>query len=192
MEGRQTSDDQRYEHGDDHLYAHGDHHYDDEDIKHSHNGDDHRHDGHRHDHHDYHSSAATTTFAARSSRVTAARSRAECRAAERSQQAQQQTMRTEVAKVQAEREQQVATLTERQRKRAEHHQARASELKKKMVYLPKIHPGHQKHRSDYFQEWDFRQRRINDRIWPPYMTVHQAKNANQGVWPPELSKAGYM
>jgi hypothetical protein len=29
-----------------------------------------------------------------------------------------------------------------------------------MVYLPKIHPGHQKYRSDYFQEWDFRQRQI--------------------------------
>jgi len=67
-----------------------------------------------------------------------------------------------------------------------------NELTAKMVFLPKIHPGHQKYRSDYFQEWDFRQRRINDRIWPPYMTVHQAKNANQGVWPPELSKAGYM
>lgn len=34
------------------------------------------------------------------------------------------------------------------------------ELRSKMVYLPKIHPGHQKYRSDYFQEWDFRQRQI--------------------------------
>jgi len=66
------------------------------------------------------------------------------------------------------------------------------ELRSKMVYLPKVHPGHQKYRSDYFQEWDFRQRQINDRIWPPYMTVHQAKNANQGVWPPDLTKAGFM
>merc|ERR1719195_2308416 len=65
------------------------------------------------------------------------------------------------------------------------------ELKKRMVYLPKVHPAHQKHRGDYFQEWDYRQRQIHDRIWPPYMTVHQAKNANMGVWPPELSKAGY-
>lgn len=64
-----------------------------------------------------------------------------------------------------------------------------SELKKKMVYLPKVHPAHQKYRGDFFQEWDFRQRQIHDRIWPPYMTVHQAKNANLGVWPPELSKA---
>jgi len=30
------------------------------------------------------------------------------------------------------------------------------ELKKLMVYLPKVHPGHQKHRGDYFQEWDYR------------------------------------
>ena len=66
------------------------------------------------------------------------------------------------------------------------------ELKKLMVYLPKVHPGHQKHRGDYFQEWDYRQRQIHDRIWPPYMTVHQAKSANMGVWPPELSKAGTM
>jgi ubiquinol-cytochrome c reductase cytochrome c1 subunit len=26
-------------------------------------------------------------------------------------------------------------------------------------------------------------------MWPPYMTVHQAKKANMGVWPPDLSKA---
>ena len=64
------------------------------------------------------------------------------------------------------------------------------ELKKRMVYLPKVHPGHQKYRGDFFQEWDFRQRQIHDRIWPPYMTVHQAKNANMGVWPPDLTKAG--
>jgi len=56
------------------------------------------------------------------------------------QEEQTETMRTEVAKVQAEREQQVATLTERQRKRAEHHQARASELKKKMVDVESILP----------------------------------------------------
>jgi len=66
------------------------------------------------------------------------------------------------------------------------------ELMNKMVYLPKVHPAHQKYRGDYFQEWDYRQRVINDRIWPPYMTVHQAKNANQGVWPPDLSKVSTM
>ena len=63
------------------------------------------------------------------------------------------------------------------------------ELMDKMIYFPKIHPGHQKYRGDFFQEWDFRQRVIHDRMWPPYMTVHQAKNANMGVWPPDLSKA---
>lgn len=26
-------------------------------------------------------------------------------------------------------------------------------------------------------------------MWPPYMSMHQAKGANQGVWPPDLSKA---
>jgi ubiquinol-cytochrome c reductase cytochrome c1 subunit len=25
-------------------------------------------------------------------------------------------------------------------------------------------------------------------MWPPYFTMHQAKNANSGVWPPDLSK----
>ena len=25
-------------------------------------------------------------------------------------------------------------------------------------------------------------------MWPPYFTRHQAKNANNGVWPPDLSK----
>ena len=63
------------------------------------------------------------------------------------------------------------------------------ELISKMVYLPKIHPGHQKYKGDYFQEWDYRQRTIADRMWPPYLTMHQAKNANMGVWPPDLSKA---
>ena len=52
-----------------------------------------------------------------------------------------------------------------------------------ILYLPIIHPGHQKYRGDFFQEWDSRQRVIHDRMWPPYMTVHQAKNANMGVWP---------
>jgi ubiquinol-cytochrome c reductase cytochrome c1 subunit len=63
-----------------------------------------------------------------------------------------------------------------------------NELMKQMVYFPKVHPAHQKNRGDFFQEWDFRQRVIHDRMWPPYMTVHQAKNANLGVWPPDLSK----
>uniref|UniRef100_A0A7S3II53 Uncharacterized protein n=1 Tax=Strombidium inclinatum TaxID=197538 RepID=A0A7S3II53_9SPIT len=66
---------------------------------------------------------------------------------------------------------------------------RQRELMDKMIFFPKIHPGHQKHRSDYFMEWDYRQRVIHDRMWPPYMTVHLAKNANMGVWPPDLTKA---
>lgn len=63
------------------------------------------------------------------------------------------------------------------------------ELVKKMPYAPKIHPAHQKYKGDYFQEWDSRQRVIGDRMWAPYFTVHQAKNANLGVWPPDLTKA---
>ena len=63
------------------------------------------------------------------------------------------------------------------------------ELIDKMIFLPKIHPGHQKYKGDYFQEWDYRQRTIADRMWPPYLTMHQAKNANMGVWPPDLSHA---
>ena len=63
------------------------------------------------------------------------------------------------------------------------------ELMSKMVYLPKLHPAHQKYKGDFFQEWDFRQRVIHDRMWPPYFTVHQAKNANMGAWPPDLSRA---
>jgi ubiquinol-cytochrome c reductase cytochrome c1 subunit len=47
-----------------------------------------------------------------------------------------------------------------------------SELRKLMIFAPKIHPGHQKYRGDFFQEWDYRQRVIHDRMWPPYMTVH--------------------
>jgi len=67
-----------------------------------------------------------------------------------------------------------------------------AELHKSMKFLPRIHPAHQKHRGDFFQEWDYRQRVIHDRIWPPYKTVHEAKGANLGVWPPELSKAAIM
>jgi len=65
---------------------------------------------------------------------------------------------------------------------------RQMELSATMKFLPRIHPAHQKHRSDFFQEWDYRQRVIHDRMWPPYKTVHEAKGANMGVWPPELSK----
>lgn len=62
------------------------------------------------------------------------------------------------------------------------------ELMDKMVFLQKLHPAHQKYKGDYFQEWDYRQRVIHDRMWPPYFTMHQAKNANGGLWPKDLSK----
>ena len=52
------------------------------------------------------------------------------------------------------------------------------ELMDKMVYSAKIHPATQKYKGDFFQEWDFRQRVIYDRMWSPYFTVHQAKGAN--------------
>ena len=29
-----------------------------------------------------------------------------------------------------------------------------------------------RYKGDYFQEWDYRQRVIHDRIWPPYFTMH--------------------
>ena len=63
------------------------------------------------------------------------------------------------------------------------------ELIDKMIFLQKLHPAHQKYKGDYFNEWDFRQRVIHDRIWSPYFTVHQAKNANGGLWPKDLTKA---
>lgn len=63
------------------------------------------------------------------------------------------------------------------------------ELMDKMVFLQKLHPAHQKYKGDYYQEWDYRQRVIHDRMWAPYFSVHQAKNANGGLWPKDLSKA---
>lgn len=61
------------------------------------------------------------------------------------------------------------------------------ELIDRMVYLQQLHPAHQKYKGDYFQEWDYRQRAIHDRIWAPYFTVHQAKGANGGLWPKDLT-----
>ena len=45
-----------------------------------------------------------------------------------------------------------------------------AELIKKMSDAPPIHPGHQMRRAYYFNEWDYRQRLIHDRIWSTYMT----------------------
>lgn len=64
------------------------------------------------------------------------------------------------------------------------------ELMDKMIFLQQLHPAHQKYKGDYFQEWDFRQRMIHDRIWAPYFTVHQAKGANGGLWPKDLTHGG--
>ena len=61
------------------------------------------------------------------------------------------------------------------------------ELMDKMIFLQQLHPAYQKYKGDYFQEWDYRQRVIHDRIWAPYFTVHQAKGANGGLWPKDLT-----
>lgn len=62
------------------------------------------------------------------------------------------------------------------------------ELIEKMKDAPPIHPGHQMKRGYYFNEWDYRQRLIHDRIWSTYMTRDHAKSANNGSWPKDLSR----
>lgn len=62
------------------------------------------------------------------------------------------------------------------------------ELIAKMKDAPPIHPGHQIKRGYYFNEWDYRQRYIHDRIWSTYMTRDHAKSANNGAWPVDLSR----
>lgn len=51
-----------------------------------------------------------------------------------------------------------------------------------------IHPAHHHFKQYYYQEWDERDRYIHDRIYPPYFSQDQAKNANGGVWPVDFSK----
>ncbi|CAD8086567.1 unnamed protein product [Paramecium sonneborni] len=51
-----------------------------------------------------------------------------------------------------------------------------------------IHPAHHHFKQFYYQEWDERDRYIHDRIYPPYFSQDQAKNANGGVWPTDFSK----
>jgi ubiquinol-cytochrome c reductase cytochrome c1 subunit len=63
-----------------------------------------------------------------------------------------------------------------------------NELIDKMKDTPPIHPGHQMRRAYYFNEWDYRQRVIQDRIWSTYMTRDHAKSANHGLWPFDLSR----
>lgn len=62
------------------------------------------------------------------------------------------------------------------------------ELIGKMKDTPPVHPGHQIKRGYYFNEWDYRQRLICDRIWSTYMTRDHAKSANNGAWPKDLSR----
>lgn len=51
-----------------------------------------------------------------------------------------------------------------------------------------IHPAHHHYKQYYYQEWDERDRRIEDRMYPPYFSQDQAKNANGGVWPTDFGK----
>ena len=51
-----------------------------------------------------------------------------------------------------------------------------------------INPGHHHFKQYYYQEWTDRDRVISDRIYSPYLSQDQAKNANGGVWPTDLSK----
>jgi ubiquinol-cytochrome c reductase cytochrome c1 subunit len=54
-----------------------------------------------------------------------------------------------------------------------------------------IHPAHQHFKQYYYQEWDERDRKIHDHIYPPYYSQDQAKNANGGVWPTDFTKIRY-
>ena len=63
-----------------------------------------------------------------------------------------------------------------------------TELIDKMKDTPPVHPGHQIRRAFYFNEWDYRQRLIHDRMWSTYMTRDHAKSANGGLWPVDLSR----
>jgi len=54
-----------------------------------------------------------------------------------------------------------------------------------------INPAHHHFKQYYYQEWDDRDRVIHDRIYPPYYSIDQAKNANGGVWPIDLSKVRF-
>lgn len=51
-----------------------------------------------------------------------------------------------------------------------------------------IHPAHHHYKQYYYQEWDERDRVPHDRMYPPYFSQDESKNANGGVWPTDLSK----
>ena len=57
-----------------------------------------------------------------------------------------------------------------------------------IVSLFSINPAHHHFKQYYYQEWDDRDRLIHDRIYPPYYSQEEAKNANGGVWPTDFSK----
>ncbi len=56
------------------------------------------------------------------------------------------------------------------------------------VSMFSINPAHQHFKQYYYQEWDDRDRVISDRIYAPYFSQDQGKNANGGVWPTDFSK----
>lgn len=57
-----------------------------------------------------------------------------------------------------------------------------------IVSLFSINPAHHHFKQYYYQEWEDRDRVIHDRIYPPYYSQEEAKNANGGVWPTDFSK----
>eukprot|EP01017_Pseudomicrothorax_dubius_P000780 TRINITY_DN0_c2606_g1_i1.p1 TRINITY_DN0_c2606_g1~~TRINITY_DN0_c2606_g1_i1.p1 ORF type:complete len:234 (-),score=67.41 TRINITY_DN0_c2606_g1_i1:83-784(-) len=57
-----------------------------------------------------------------------------------------------------------------------------------MVSSFSINPAHHHFKQYYYQEWEDRDRLIHDRIYPTYFSQDEAKNANGGVWPTDLSK----
>lgn len=57
-----------------------------------------------------------------------------------------------------------------------------------MTSMFSIHPGHHHFKQYYYQEWDERDRRIEDRMYPPYFSQDQGKNANGGAWPTDFGK----
>lgn len=60
-----------------------------------------------------------------------------------------------------------------------------------IVSLFSINPAHHHFKQYYYQEWEDRDRLIHDRIYPPYYSQEEAKNANGGVWPTDFSKIRY-
>ena len=61
------------------------------------------------------------------------------------------------------------------------------ELSEYVTYFT-ITPGHHHFKQFYYQEWGARDRVIHDRIYMPYVSQDQAKNANDGVFPTDFSK----